>query len=302
MAKLSRTQRYQELRDHLDEETTQAQAAPVKSPRLSRVQSSSNSLPHAAKAYFPHEETEPRPAEPDLPTSPVIDELLGEVKQYNIDNGNRFTDDTQINILKQLDRPESEDQRRKAHVLPMEEPQEDFGSTMKMPRTSTRESVLELSSVDEQPASAPVPVQEKLTERRIVLTAGDIRADEFEENDQLDVLTTGRQETLENTVRQEKLDAPKKKKKKKKSRPAPPASSANAAASSAPKPKKNRKDTGDMPSAKMRIKVDDYDEELPARKQKNSSRTLNIVLGLLIVALIVAIAFMVYFVRSLGAL
>lgn len=57
-----------------------------------------------------------------------------------------------------------------------------------------------------------------------------------------------------------------------------------------------------MPSAKMRIKVDDYDEELPARKQKNSSRTLNIVLGLLIVALIVAIAFMVYFVRSLGAL
>ena len=54
MAKLSRTQKYQELRDHLDEETTQAQATPVKAARLSRVQSSSNSLPHAAKAYFPH--------------------------------------------------------------------------------------------------------------------------------------------------------------------------------------------------------------------------------------------------------
>ncbi len=133
MAKLSRTQKYQELRDHLDEETTQAQATPVKAARLSRVQSSSNSLPHAAKAYFPHEETAPKPAEPDLPTSPVIDELLGEVKQYNIDNGNRYTDDTQINILKQLDQPETDKERRKAHVLPMEEPREDFGSTMKMP-------------------------------------------------------------------------------------------------------------------------------------------------------------------------
>lgn len=298
MAKLSRTQKYQELRDHLDEETTQAHATPVKAARLSRVQSSSNSLPHAAKAYFPHEETAPKPAEPDLPTSPVIDELLGEVKQYNIDNGNRYTDDTQINILKQLDQPETDKERRKAHVLPMEEPREDFGSTMKMPRT-TREITLNLEEPKEEEPAARETLLEKTANRRIVLTAGDIRADEFEENDQLDVLTTRKPEPETHPVRKEKAETPRKKKKKKKVRPAAAAGIKKESSSS-----RNRKpgDTEDMPSAKMRIRVEDYDEELPARKQKNSSRTLNIVLFLLIVALIVAISFMVYFVRSLGAL
>ena len=37
MTQLSRKQKYQELRDRLDEETTAAQAQPVKLQRLSRV-------------------------------------------------------------------------------------------------------------------------------------------------------------------------------------------------------------------------------------------------------------------------
>ena len=39
MTQLSRKQKYQELRDRLDEETTAAQAQPVKLQRLSRVDS-----------------------------------------------------------------------------------------------------------------------------------------------------------------------------------------------------------------------------------------------------------------------
>ena len=113
------------------------------------------------------------------------------------------------------------------------------------------------------------------------------------------MLTTRKPEPETHPVRKEKAETPRKKKKKKKVRPAAAAGIKKESSSS-----RNRKpgDTEDMPSAKMRIRVEDYDEELPARKQKNSSRTLNIVLFLLIVALIVAISFMVYFVRSLGAL
>ena len=42
MTQLSRKQKYQELRDRLDEETTAAQAQPVKLQRLSRVDTGNN--------------------------------------------------------------------------------------------------------------------------------------------------------------------------------------------------------------------------------------------------------------------
>ena len=51
MTQLSRKQKYQELRDRLDEETTAAQAQPVKLQRLSRVDSGS----HANKPLYPHD-------------------------------------------------------------------------------------------------------------------------------------------------------------------------------------------------------------------------------------------------------
>ena len=126
MTQLSRKQKYQELRDRLDEETTAAQAQPVKLQRLSRVDSGS----HANKPLYPHDTVRVSPTVKEMPTSPVMEDLLGEVKQYNIDNGNRITDDTQINILKQLDST-SETRKRNQHVIPMETDDEDLGSTMK---------------------------------------------------------------------------------------------------------------------------------------------------------------------------
>ena len=84
MTQLSRKQKYQELRDRLDEETTAAQAQPVKLQRLSRVDSGS----HANKPLYPHDTVRVSPTVKEMPTSPVMEDLLGEVKQYNIDNGN----------------------------------------------------------------------------------------------------------------------------------------------------------------------------------------------------------------------
>ena len=124
MTQLSRKQKYQELRDRLDEETTAAQAQPVKLQRLSRVDSGS----HANKPLYPHDTVRVSPTVKEMPTSPVMEDLLGEVKQYNIDNGNRITDDTQINILKQLDTTSSDTMKRNQHVIPMDTDDEDLGS------------------------------------------------------------------------------------------------------------------------------------------------------------------------------
>ena len=76
MTQLSRKQKYQELRDRLDEETTAAQAQPVKLQRLSRVDSGS----HANKPLYPHDTVRVSPTVKEMPTSPVMEDLLGEVK------------------------------------------------------------------------------------------------------------------------------------------------------------------------------------------------------------------------------
>lgn len=274
MAKLSRTQRYQELRDQLDEETTKAQSQPVQAPRLSRVSNnrSSNSLPHSEKAYFPHENTQAKAPDSNVAPSPVIDELLGEVKRYNIENGNRFTADTQINILKQLDDPETESRRRKQHTLPMEEPEESFGTTMELPKSGP---------VTVKPAQEPKP------KAKIVLTANDIRADEFEERDNLDVLFTGIAQ--EEEITEEVKPAPVRKKaakKKKKKKPAAKTPRKPAAVEEEP----------EMPSAKMRMKLDEYEEE----PKKKGGKALNVILAILIIALIVSLGAMFYYMKKLG--
>ena len=117
----SRKEKYQELRDQIEKEAMATQTA-SKRVKLSRVQKNA-SLSHANISYHPHEtkeETSP------YSSNEVMDQLLGEVKQYNIDNGNRYIDDTQINILKQLNTSPSS--ARNQHIMPMEE--EELGSTM----------------------------------------------------------------------------------------------------------------------------------------------------------------------------
>ena len=84
--KLSRTKRYQELRNRLDEETTAAQEDKINQQtgfaRLSRTQHkalSHASDHHAATSTFTYEDAPKQ--------SPVMEDLLGEVNQYNIEKG-----------------------------------------------------------------------------------------------------------------------------------------------------------------------------------------------------------------------
>ena len=251
MTQLSRKQKYQELRDRLDEETTAAQAQPVKLQRLSRVDSGS----HANKPLYPHDTVRVSPTVKEMPTSPVMEDLLGEVKQYNIDNGNRITDDTQINILKQLD-SSSETRKRNQHVIPMETDDEDLGSTMKISKPKTIEFER--------------PVRQEPKEEKIILTSDDVEDVKKQVDDNLDLMFLSGDD-FDKTEEQQKNEKKKKSKRK----------------------KEKRDELESMPSAKMRMKTSDF-EKASKKGKKGSEIVLNVVLGILILALVAIIGYLVW--------
>lgn len=253
MTQLSRKQKYQELRNRLDEETTAAQAQPVKLQRLSRVD---NGLSHANKPLYPHDTVKVSPTVKEMPTSPVMEDLLGEVKQYNIDNGNRITDDTQINILKQLDST-SETKKRNQHVIPMDTDDEDLGSTMKISKPKTQEF---------ERVTRQEPLEEK-----IVLTSDDVEDVKIPEDDNLDLMF------LSNDDFDKTEEQPKKEKKKKSKRK-----------------KEKRDEIESMPSAKMRMKTSDFEKASKHKEKKSSEIVLNVVLAILIIALVAIIGYLVW--------
>jgi hypothetical protein len=88
---------------------------------------------HESRAIHSYQKEEAEAPKRSLPKSEVMNDLLGEVKQYNIDNGNRLDDDTQINILKTLDNT-SDQKRRSRHIVEMEE-EDSSGTTMRISRS-----------------------------------------------------------------------------------------------------------------------------------------------------------------------
>lgn len=154
MPKYSRMQRYQVLRDRLEEETTEAQQVQNEQPyqRLSRVanKDSNGNLSHANN---PHKEAINQTVSSTLPNSPVMDHLIDEVRQYNLDQGNSVWDDTQISILKQLDGTQSK--HRNQHFVPLEQQQENLGSTMQLPVTKIKE-VQDKTILQEKEKEEPV--------------------------------------------------------------------------------------------------------------------------------------------------
>lgn len=256
MTQLSRKQKYQELRDRLDEETTAAQAQPVKLQRLSRVD---NNLSHANKPLYPHDTVRVSPTVKEMPTSPVMEDLLGEVKQYNIDNGNRITDDTQINILKQLDTTET--RKRNQHVIPMDTDDEDLGSTMKISKQKQPEL---------ERAARVEPKEEK-----IVLSSQDVQ-DIKETDDDLDLMYLSHDD-FDKTEEQPRSEKKKKSKRK----------------------KEKRDELESMPSAKMRMKTSDFEKASKHKEKKSSEIVLNVVLAILIVALVAIIGYLVWTFKSI---
>ncbi len=298
--KLSRVKRYETLRNRLDEETTAAQEDKINQEtgfaRLSRTQH--KNLAHAtdgkatAPLYSSSEATNTK--------SPVIEDLLGEVKQYNIEQGNRVTDDTQINILRQLEPTEEHPMHRNTHIVPMEE-EEPAQQTMKREKPNVEEVDGVAMYMPNQKLTRINPVQTSVPEElktkeeeyetekesggstytNVILGSDDILADDTVDTDHLSVLGPKDRiipEVEEEPVRKEKRQKPKKER----------------------KPKKKVSDSQEMPSAKIRMSTRDI-EDMEQEPKSKFGMIINVILVVLVILLIVSLAFVFYFITQLGA-
>lgn len=222
MAELSRKKKFQELRDRLDEETTVTQVESV-STYIGPYGKITRQGAHAAKPIHSYQKEEAAPQPSAVAKSEVMSDLLGEVKQYNIDNGNRMEDDTQINILRTLE-SSSEQKRRNKHFVPMEE-EEKMGSTMRIERGLKKEQPKEeaalpktgrltrINPINALPSFKKEEEEEvkKTSENPIVLNQNDIRADYPAETDDLDILGFGQEKpAVKEEVKEEEVKKPKK--------------------------------------------------------------------------------------------
>ena len=305
--KLSRTKRYQELRNRLDEETTAAQEDKINQQtgfaRLSRTQHKalSHASDHrAATSTFTYEDAPKQ--------SPVMEDLLGEVKQYNIEKGNRYTDDTQINILHQLE-SQPEISRRNTHILPVEEEEEESGSTMRMPKPDMdvdgvatympNQKLTRINPVMTKPKIVAAPEvkeeeevqakEEAITlsneeSQRVFLGKDDFLVDDTIDTDHLSLFDTKPsprvepEATVQKTVQPKRAKKPSKPKKTAKSKPV----------------------SQDMPSAKIRMSTRDI-EDIEKEPKSRSGMVVNVILVVLVILLLASIAATIYFLTQIGA-
>lgn len=333
MPKLSRLQRYQVLRDRLDEETSESQQEQNKQSlqRLSRVANKdTNALSHASDPRKSSiEDDQPvQTISSNLPKSPVMDDLIDEVKQYNLDAGNTIWDDTQFNILKQLD--ETQARHRSQHFVPMEEQEDDdLGSTMQLPITKikaidelaktkneeeTKETVSdEVNGPTILPMSkTPLPFypieeeKEEQSEDKIILSQEDFVEDDIESTfERLTPLEAYKRpehvdeqenKDLEDTKKQpvikkkEKVKTENKKERKKEIKK-----------QEAKKPEKKKEKKPFIKKATPVVKQAEVKVEKQKKDKPDASHILNIVLVVLIILLFIAILATVLMMRSLTA-
>lgn len=300
--KLSRTKRYQELRNRLDEETTAAQEDKINQQtgfaRLSRTQHkalSHASDHHAATSTFTYEDAPKQ--------SPVMEDLLGEVKQYNIEKGNRYTDDTQINILHQLD-SRSGITRRNTHILPVDE--EESGTTMRMSKPAMdvdgvatympNQKLTRINPVMTKPETVSVPEveQERAEEDSITLSHdenksvflgnNDFLVDDTIDTDHLSLFDTKPSTHAEVKEAEQEPVQSKRVKKSSKSK----------------KSEKRKTVSQDMPSAKIRMSTRDI-EDMEKEPKSRSGMIVNVILVVLVILLLASIAATLYFLTQIGA-
>lgn len=304
MAKYSRMQKYQELRDQIEEETTVTEK-PVGHQNLSRLSRMDNQsrLNHANQPTRPYTDRTATSRQSKIAKSPVMDNLIDEVKQYNIDNGNLVSDDTQINILKQLDGTQVKHRNR--HFIPLEEEDEELGSTMKLPvseigKTASMNavasapvepedptpSILPVHAPEPKPVVQPEPEPEEIKEEKPIKTEP-VKKEESSTKDKI-ILTSDDIEddnmVLDSTEEQEysrpKAKETRKQKKAKKK-----------------KVKAKKAHKTEMPSEK----IQEVEVSTQKKKGNTAGTILNVILIILIILLFIAIGATIYFIRTIGA-
>lgn len=167
MTKLSRKDKYRDLRSSIEQEAVQTSAKPERSIRM------------AAPDMRQDQRNQSR-----TDAVPVLEDLLGEVKQYNLDNGDLNLEDTQMQILHNLNSAQNAKARRSQHLVAMEQ-NEDAGGTTRNLYGSDLSSVVSVSSMPKQSArpSTRQSVPNDEDNPRV------LKADEIVEEDYLDLFT-----------------------------------------------------------------------------------------------------------------
>ncbi|MEY8307971.1 hypothetical protein AAK899_00340 [Erysipelotrichaceae bacterium 51-3] len=183
MTKLSRKDKYRDLRTSIEHEASQT-GRTERSVRLA--------APDLRADLRKESRTD---------QIPVLEDLLGEVKQYNLDNGDLNLEDTQMQILHNLNSEKTAKARRKEHLVAMEQ-NEDAGGTTRNLYGSDLSSVI---SAQTRPVSSrPVPSQNK--NASIANTAENpraIQADEIVEEDYLDLFTPNAKQEVVQAIRKD---------------------------------------------------------------------------------------------------
>lgn len=196
MEKLSRKDKYKDLRTTIDQspQPVEKKAAPrpAKSIRLA--------APDTKADYRKDSDA----------VSEVMEDVLGEVTQYNLDNGDLVTDDTQMQILYDLSEESRSNQQRSRHFEEMESNEDAGGTTRNIYGT-------DLSGVAKQASAAPKAPAAKAAESTSLSQTDGEREIEM---DELDLFFPGAQQTLQEEVIAEKVEQPVKAASPKKSKPA----------------------------------------------------------------------------------
>lgn len=322
MAELSRVKKYKDLRDRLEEETTETSSNTKK--EFSRSSKKSHeSLSHANQPVRAHQQTKVKPNNEQGQKSPLMDDLIDEVKQYNIDNGNIVSDDTQINILKQLDGTQIK--HRNSHFIPMEEDEESLGSTMKLPVSEIEEAFpdqvpsvekeemeyYEEPAIDNGPDILPIsetpkkvtPLEQMPKQEDTYFEEDDIRDEEeieevvptenvedtMEQDTKEQIVLT--HEDYQNAYEQQELTT---------DEALDEYFNEEDVEEQQPKPRQSKKEK----TKKTKMPSEKKKEEVKTKKvktsQQRSNMILNIILAVLIIALIIAIGITVYYISRLG--
>lgn len=319
MATLSRTKKYQDLRDRLQNESSVDNFSTTDlsrfEKRLNDLDAQNFSLPdsymrdthnatharsHEVKEVKEEREENPFVGNPDFDTSSYytnqnnstfdndyLDQYIREVKQYNIDQGNAALENTQLNILKQIERNKNPQPTLNRPYYREEELQEETADipvfSSKTSKLNTVEDFQQPSPVQEDEAGEVVPTQ--------VLSKEDIMAevqnlvngdrpplpqdptpqlqqtqqpsssfidDEFPFDRNMSTDTFNRRMEIERTTRQQLLNE----------------------------------------TTQMRAQLDDYEDNLSevSDKMRQTNKILNIVLMILIVFLAVVVGFVIYWI------
>lgn len=314
MANLSRTKKYQDLRDRLQNESSVDNFSTTDlsrfEKRLNDLDAQNFSLPdsymsdthnatHARNHEVKEEKENPFVGNPDFDTSSYytnqnestfdndyLDRYIREVKQYNIDQGNAALENTQLNILKQIER-----NNHPTPSTPYARQEEPHSETTDIPVFTSKTSKLQPVDMDDNFQRQPVQEDEAgevvptqiLSKEDIMaevqnLVNGDkppLPQDSIEQPQQttysnaspfvddlfdknMSTDTFNRRMEIERTTRQQLLNE----------------------------------------TTQMRAQLDDYEDNLSevSDKMRQTNKILNIVLMILILFLAVVVGFVIYWI------